>query len=157
MTQIKAIETTYKGYRFRSRLEARWAVFFDALGLPYRYEHQGYMVGKDKPYLPDFDLDECYIEIKGQAPTEEELRLAEGLAKGSGKSVYILSGDIDMATLHVDAFVPEPTPTDRMYLDLGFDFPIWAEHMKRLATKGTLSEAISIARQARFEHGERPD
>lgn len=25
---IKAIETEYKGYRFRSRLEARWAVFF---------------------------------------------------------------------------------------------------------------------------------
>lgn len=30
---MKAIETRYKGYRFRSRLEARWAVFFDALGL----------------------------------------------------------------------------------------------------------------------------
>ena len=27
---IKPIETNYKGYRFRSRLEARWAVFFDA-------------------------------------------------------------------------------------------------------------------------------
>jgi len=26
---IKAIETQYRGYRFRSRLEARWAVFFD--------------------------------------------------------------------------------------------------------------------------------
>ena len=29
---IKAIPTEYKGYRFRSRLEARWAVFFDACG-----------------------------------------------------------------------------------------------------------------------------
>lgn len=27
--QIKAIETKYKGYRFRSRLEARYAVAFD--------------------------------------------------------------------------------------------------------------------------------
>jgi hypothetical protein len=26
---IKAIETRYKGYRFRSRLEARWAVRFE--------------------------------------------------------------------------------------------------------------------------------
>lgn len=26
---IKAIDTIYKGYKFRSRLEARWAVFFD--------------------------------------------------------------------------------------------------------------------------------
>ena len=31
--KIAAIETKYKGYRFRSRLEARWAVFFDALGI----------------------------------------------------------------------------------------------------------------------------
>ncbi|MCB6994492.1 hypothetical protein LI177_13475 [bacterium 210820-DFI.6.37] len=30
MNQLKAIQTEYKGYRFRSRLEARWAVFFDA-------------------------------------------------------------------------------------------------------------------------------
>jgi hypothetical protein len=27
---IQAIETVYRGHRFRSRLEARWAVFFDA-------------------------------------------------------------------------------------------------------------------------------
>lgn len=29
---IKAIETEYDGHRFRSRLEARWAVFFNAIG-----------------------------------------------------------------------------------------------------------------------------
>jgi len=29
---IQAIETRYAGYRFRSRLEARWAVFFDNFG-----------------------------------------------------------------------------------------------------------------------------
>ena len=32
MSSIQVIETAYKGYRFRSRLEARWAVFFDAIG-----------------------------------------------------------------------------------------------------------------------------
>ena len=30
---MKVMETRYKGCRFRSRLEARWAVFFDALGV----------------------------------------------------------------------------------------------------------------------------
>ena len=35
---IKAIETQYKGYRFRSRLEARYAVMFDALGFEWQYE-----------------------------------------------------------------------------------------------------------------------
>ena len=29
---IKAIPTTYAGVRFRSRLEARWAAFFDLCG-----------------------------------------------------------------------------------------------------------------------------
>lgn len=40
--EIKPIETYYNGYRFRSRLEARWAVFFDALGVRYEYEPEGY-------------------------------------------------------------------------------------------------------------------
>lgn len=42
MSSIQAIETTYNGYRFRSRLEARWAVFFDALGIQWKYEREGY-------------------------------------------------------------------------------------------------------------------
>ena len=29
---LRPIETHYNGYRFRSRLEARWAVFFEAMG-----------------------------------------------------------------------------------------------------------------------------
>jgi hypothetical protein len=66
---MKAIETTYKGYRFRSRLEARWAVFFDALGYNYKYENEGFLVGigQDRPYLPDFYLPDTktYVEVKG--------------------------------------------------------------------------------------------
>ena len=38
----KAIETIYNGFRFRSRLEARWAVFFDNLSVKYRYEPEGF-------------------------------------------------------------------------------------------------------------------
>ncbi len=51
---IKAIETEYKGYRFRSRLEARWAVFFDELGLRYEYEPEGFELSDGTWYLPDF-------------------------------------------------------------------------------------------------------
>lgn len=80
MTQtIKAIETHYKGYRFRSRLEARWAVFFDALGAEWKYESEGfekhfgeYIQGDDPPsnpvrYLPDFYLPrtDTWVEVKG--------------------------------------------------------------------------------------------
>lgn len=65
---IKAIETRYAGCRFRSRLEARWAVFFDRLNIPWEYEPQGYVVGPQQvPYLPDFWLPELslWAEVKG--------------------------------------------------------------------------------------------
>ena len=67
--RIKAIETSYAGCRFRSRLEARWAVFFDALGITWEYEAQGFTVGTYNPrrYLPDFWLPETetWVEVKG--------------------------------------------------------------------------------------------
>jgi hypothetical protein len=53
---IKAIETQYKGYRFRSRLEARWAVFFDACGYNWEYEPEGFDLGNGVYYLPDFKI-----------------------------------------------------------------------------------------------------
>lgn len=31
--EIKVIETKYNGFNFRSRLEARWAIFFDMMDL----------------------------------------------------------------------------------------------------------------------------
>lgn len=64
----RAIETVYNGYRFRSRLEARWAVFFDALGIEYEYEPEGYELGHGKRWLPDFRLPReggTLIEVKG--------------------------------------------------------------------------------------------
>lgn len=72
---MKAIETVYNGYRFRSRLEARWAVFFDAAGIRYQYEAEGFEVeGCDGPirYLPDFYLPDfgVYCEVK---PSREKL------------------------------------------------------------------------------------
>ena len=53
---MKAIQTEYKGYLFRSRLEARWAVFFDACGVRWEYEPEGYDLGDGIYYLPDFLL-----------------------------------------------------------------------------------------------------
>ena len=71
MREIKAIETYYKGYRFRSRLEARWAVFFDAAGIKYEYEPEGFEfynceTDTTDRYLPDFYLPQfdCYAEVK---------------------------------------------------------------------------------------------
>lgn len=62
---VAAIPTTYRGCRFRSRLEARWAVFFDHIGIDWQYEPQGYNIA-GRAYLPDFLL-ECgtWVEVKG--------------------------------------------------------------------------------------------
>lgn len=72
--EIKVIQTYHLGYHFRSRLEARWAVFFDALGIKWEYEKEGYDLGSLGWYLPDFYLPtlDCFIEIKGKKATEIE-------------------------------------------------------------------------------------
>ena len=70
---IKVINTYYKGYRFCSRLEARWAVFFDACGVEWEYEPEGFDLGNGLYYLPDFLLHgvdgradgDLYVEVKG--------------------------------------------------------------------------------------------
>jgi hypothetical protein len=50
---ITAIETIYAGYRFRSRLEARFAIAQDYDGLVWEYEPEGFET-PDGRYLPDF-------------------------------------------------------------------------------------------------------
>ena len=63
---VHAIETKYKGYRFRSRLEARWAIFLDELRVAWEYEKEGYDLGEAGWYLPDFWLPdfESFMEVK---------------------------------------------------------------------------------------------
>lgn len=79
---IKAIETEYKGHRFRSRIEARWAVFFDALDIVWEYEREGYELDSGRRYLPDFWLPQqrYWIEIKGTYPPTEERRKISAFA-----------------------------------------------------------------------------
>lgn len=63
MTTSQAIITTYRNVRFRSRLEARWAAFFDQLLWPWLYEPLD-LAG----YIPDFILpfthDPVLVEVK---------------------------------------------------------------------------------------------
>ena len=102
MNGLKAIETEYKGYRFRSRLEARWAVFFDACGVSWEYEPEGYDLGNGLYYLPDFLLHgvtinhayhakgrDLYVEVKGQMTDRDAAkinRFAELRLRDDGES-----------------------------------------------------------------------
>jgi hypothetical protein len=89
---IVPIQTRYKGYNFRSRLEARWAVYFDTLGIKWEYEVEGYDVN-GRWYLPDFWLPdfEVFVEIK---PTKEfDKDLYHSFPRASNKSIILFEGN----------------------------------------------------------------
>lgn len=91
---MSAIETVYDGYRFRSRTEARWAVFFNALGIRYEYEKEGYDLPQGIRYLPDFwlpDLD-CWVEIKGEEIDDEVRLKAISLCIETRKNLFLFLG-----------------------------------------------------------------
>jgi len=88
---IKAIETEYNGYKFRSRLEARWAVAFDAMGIKYEYEPEGFDLGDGVYYLPDFLLHGIKgRHKKGDAPCDIWVEV-----KGASSYHEISSEDLD--------------------------------------------------------------
>lgn len=62
---VKAREQVYNGVKFRSTLEARWAIFFDACGLDWVYEPECFEL-KVGNYTPDFYLKKynLFVEIK---------------------------------------------------------------------------------------------
>jgi hypothetical protein len=79
---MKAIDTAYQGYKFRSRLEARWAVFFDEMGIEWEYEVEGFNLFSFR-YLPDFWLPgfNCYAEVKPKMFTISEFQKCSALSK----------------------------------------------------------------------------
>lgn len=108
---ITPIETAYAGHRFRSRLEARWAVFMDALGITWEYEAQGYEVGPERrPYLPDFWLPDLaggtWVEVKG-AGENLDTGLLEAAVGPDGLGRRDDNGD---ARILILGPVPEPGP-----------------------------------------------
>ena len=94
---ITPIETRYQGIFFRSRTEARWAVFFDHLGIEWEYEKEGYELSIDGGrvwYLPDFWLPEfmSFVEIKGDRPTNAELKKARAIRDDVGRAIFVFHG-----------------------------------------------------------------
>lgn len=181
-TRATPIETRYAGCRFRSRLEARWAVFFDHMDIPWVYEPNGYTISTGRRYLPDFLLTDCgtWVEVKGDPARYDRIlfmRAAADLPRHSG------AGE-DFFGLAVLGNIPDPgrlngEPGWPMFLaDLvtgrhcGFDAyhkqrRPWLldgtgrptpDDLLRPPTAGHLSAttraAYTAARSARFEHGQ---
>lgn len=108
-----AIETWYRGCKFRSRLEARWSCFANALDARWDYEPQGFIVG-GRPYLPDFRLPNgTWVEVKGaESELDHDLMLAAAAE---------LPGDATPRLLILGP-MPEPPGLNRgNWAWLGFD------------------------------------
>ena len=190
---MKAIQTEYKGYLFRSRLEARWAVFFDACGVRWEYEPEGYDLGDGIYYLPDFllhgvdgrDGGDLYVEVKGNmtpADAEKILRFVEGGGRegkyGKYKNATLVVGNIpegetadeidwyvsdhayhgpapylfNFETIDGDHFAAHPGINKEGKIELFGDDSSYLCDQDPVATE----RAYRLARQARFEHGEKP-
>lgn len=171
MAEIKPIETIYKGYRFRSRLEARWAVFFDALGIKWEYEKEGYDLGKAGYYLPDFFLpfpNEQYpnagywFEIKGARPTDQEIARATELAAVTKHTTYIaydLPGVHPLFSVHNKGYAywhDQLYDTENRMPIAQFGLVLFFHRLTDGNIWTLIPKAITAARSARFEHGESP-
>ena len=183
---IEVKETLYNGYRFRSRLEARWAVFFDALGIRYEYEPEGYDLPNGISYLPDFYLPDLkiWIEVKGINNRIDSDKVYNFDLGNKGNTDYrdiIMVGDIPPETDDVVEWVyntykkgekfingfmdfpylPCVCPTCGKY---GFEFDGRGARICRhddndkgyTADNWKIKLAYRFARQSRFEHGETP-
>lgn len=100
---MKSLPTKYKGYNFRSRTEARWAVFFDAMRIKYLYEHEDVVLPSGRRYLPDFYLPNieggCYAEVKGKFDYEGLFTCLE-LSALTKRKVVLLEGVPDFKVYH---------------------------------------------------------
>lgn len=89
---MKVIETRFNGILYRSRTEARWAMYLTELGHDFIYEHEGFKTDLGW-YLPDFYLTKhnTYLEVKGTDFTELERNKCIELSKNDN-FVVLLDG-----------------------------------------------------------------
>jgi hypothetical protein len=173
---IKAIETSYAGCRFRSRLEARWAVFFDRMNIGWQYEPQGFVIN-GHPYLPDFRLGNgTWIEVKGDDAAldhQQLLAAAQQLPPWcnvvSGEPSLMILGPIPHPPKFGDlgwlGFACNGRDLSRHAFGFGYGAPwlcgvhnpdaSWLTPVTDVAQDFPAARAAyTAARSARFEHGQ---
>ncbi len=169
---MKAIETFYRGYRFRSRLEARWAVFLDCCGIKWQYEPEGYDLGDAGCYLPDFWLplpleyqqypsSGYWLEIKGQMPTQDELDKLASLTHQTKHSGWLVVGQPGQHKRFIAHHTGNSGWMDfsiHPHLPNDFDAYNMVAHLPNTSMNYDMDDmintAILTARQVRFEHND---
>lgn len=91
----KGVATVYKGITYRSRLEAKWACFFDLLGWPYEYEPFDL-----DGYIPDFAImfkKPLLVEVKPVLSIDEVMEKCQKpivAAWNENRRILIAGGNI---------------------------------------------------------------
>ena len=173
---IKAKETYYDGYRFRSLLEARRAVFFNNIGL--EYEMEGFDM-EECSYLPDFYIPSIdrWFEIKGQPLTVSEVQKCEQFCRrkdnenikfsiliGAPKPLMLEEEDFSILGIreYTWQWPSQMYPSDTLLLAQGLTREEYYSRFLPAIWKvdgvddKLLIRAIREARSARFEFGETP-
>jgi hypothetical protein len=166
-------QTRYSGWHFRSRLEARWAVFMDAMGVEWEYESEGYDLGGSS-YLPDFWIPAedpwarsqgwgQWLEVKPCWPLEaSQVALYDALVRKTGHRLIAVCGTPwghrAYVFQHHHKGEPRVPFCDDAYLLGTGAGASWVSRATRLilpfAWHGGFELAITWAKSARFEHGE---
>lgn len=95
----RGIPTTYRSTRFRSRLEARWATFFDLIRWPWVYEPFD-----TDDWIPDFLVRGAFpflVEVGPCATAAEYVDKGEKARSAYPTARRVLASDDDVAVLHV--------------------------------------------------------
>ncbi len=139
---IEAIKTAYKGIQYKSRLEARTAIFFDCLGLRFEYEPKFFEIEKDFWYVPDFYLRdlELWVEIKGPDLYEEAQIKAEGLCRTTGQVVEVWCGNLGFNVIY--RFCPDFGRSSGKGIN---------EKFTDIFSRRRLNRALKVAVNYRFE------
>jgi hypothetical protein len=148
---IPVIPTHYAGCYFRSRLEARWAVVFDTLGIRWEYELEGYALPSGW-YLPDFWLPDFkfWVEIK-PLNTETDPRWGE-LVNVVDRDMYVFYGTPGVSS--VRGFITKGFVGTIYDFSDGKDYILCESGLGTKNVESRVSKAYEIARSARFEHGQ---
>jgi len=99
---FKSKPVTMFGCKFRSQLEARWAMVFTELGVPWQYEPRPFRT-EQGGYLPDFLVGKVrpfWLEIKGPEPTQRDYVRAAHVARVTGQKFRFLVGSLPVAPTH---------------------------------------------------------
>lgn len=154
-------------------------MFFNALGIKYEYEPEGYDLGNGLYYLPDFWLPEqdCWVEVKGNKTlvNPKDIKKCQQLAIQSRKLVcmvfecrpFVITKKFEELNIEGDVYYFSPKGDWDACWAIGYCttcnsyrfglFGDWCSvcHDEMIPINKTIYEAYTKARQARFEYSAR--